>query len=219
MKYLFVLIVSVCSFKSFADDYHHKNLLVGTNALGYGGAFTAISNDLSAVFYNPAGIALSNDSNSASISTFAFEQTSFQDVFSSGDDLVRSSFSLVPSFLGMGGEYQDYKWSLALAVPDLSSERTYASASYVIPNELGTTTQATEFAYIDLENAVYSLAFGTATQLHQNISFVVSITGNYKSVVTVQGSVIHSNTEFNGVQFAHGFEAARRIEDQRLNVT
>lgn len=219
MKRLLIGFIACCSLYAKADDYHHKNLLVGTNAIGYGGAFTAISNDLSAVFYNPAGVSLSSDSNSASISTFAFEQTDFENIFSTGEDLTRSSFSIVPSFLGMGGQFKDYKWSLALAVPDLSSERTYASASYEIPNEFGSMTQATEFAYIDLDYAVYSLALGAATHFNDTTSVGFSVIANYKNVVTAQGSGINYNTVISDTAIANGFEAARRIDDQRLTVT
>jgi hypothetical protein len=41
-----------------ADDTHYQDFLVGEHALGIGGAFTAIADDASAAFYNPAGLAL-----------------------------------------------------------------------------------------------------------------------------------------------------------------
>ncbi|MCA9664728.1 MAG: hypothetical protein KC503_04040 [Myxococcales bacterium] len=40
-----------------ADDNHHQNYLVGERAVGLGGAFTAIADDASANYYNPAGLA------------------------------------------------------------------------------------------------------------------------------------------------------------------
>lgn len=40
-----------------ADDNHYQNFLVGDRAAGMGGAFTAISDDSSGGFYNPAGLA------------------------------------------------------------------------------------------------------------------------------------------------------------------
>ena len=39
-----------------ADQYHYGNLLVGGKAIGYGGAYVAIADDLSAMHYNPAGL-------------------------------------------------------------------------------------------------------------------------------------------------------------------
>jgi len=40
-----------------ADDNHYQNFIVGERATGLGGAFTAIANDASGTYYNPAGIA------------------------------------------------------------------------------------------------------------------------------------------------------------------
>ena len=43
----------------FADDLHYVNMLVGNRAAGLGGAYTAISDDPTGCYYNPAGIAFS----------------------------------------------------------------------------------------------------------------------------------------------------------------
>lgn len=39
-----------------ADDTHHQDYPIGGRSLGLGGAFTALSDDPSGIFYNPAGI-------------------------------------------------------------------------------------------------------------------------------------------------------------------
>ena len=41
---------------ALADDGHYQNFLVGERAAGMGGAFTAIANDPSGTYYNPAGL-------------------------------------------------------------------------------------------------------------------------------------------------------------------
>src|SRR3989338_10609470 len=43
----------------FADEYHYNNIIIGDRASGMGGAYTAISDDPSGLYYNPAGIAFS----------------------------------------------------------------------------------------------------------------------------------------------------------------
>ncbi|MCC6751139.1 MAG: hypothetical protein IT371_26025 [Deltaproteobacteria bacterium] len=40
-----------------ADDNHYQNYLMGDRAAGLGGAFTALSDDGSGIYYNPAGLA------------------------------------------------------------------------------------------------------------------------------------------------------------------
>lgn len=54
-----VTIVTVCLFcaMAFADESHYQNYIVGERALGLGGAFTAIADDASGSYYNPAGLA------------------------------------------------------------------------------------------------------------------------------------------------------------------
>ncbi len=40
-----------------ADELHYTNLLIGDRASGMGGAYTAVSDDATGLYYNPAGIA------------------------------------------------------------------------------------------------------------------------------------------------------------------
>lgn len=60
-----------------ADDNHYQNYLIGERAVGYGGAFTAIADDSSAVFYNPAGLTqLTKSSLSLSAAVYGFARES-----------------------------------------------------------------------------------------------------------------------------------------------
>ena len=54
-----------------ADENHYSNQLIGYRAAGLGGAYTAISDDPSGLYYNPAGIVYAQTSNlSASVNAF-----------------------------------------------------------------------------------------------------------------------------------------------------
>lgn len=58
-----------------ADPFHAQTLPLGQRALGMGGAYTAVADDPSATFYNPAGIALTGDSAlSASLTLLALDR-------------------------------------------------------------------------------------------------------------------------------------------------
>lgn len=46
-----------CPRQARADDNHYQNYLLGDRAAGLGGAFSAISDDASGAYYNPAGLA------------------------------------------------------------------------------------------------------------------------------------------------------------------
>ncbi|MCB9655604.1 MAG: hypothetical protein H6729_15890 [Deltaproteobacteria bacterium] len=49
-------VTTVCSTAARADDTHYNDYPIGARAVGLGGAFTALSDDPSGMFYNPAGI-------------------------------------------------------------------------------------------------------------------------------------------------------------------
>ena len=60
-----------------AEPFHAQTLPLGQRAIGMGGAFTAISNDPSATYYNPAGIVTGGASAlSASLTLTAFDRSS-----------------------------------------------------------------------------------------------------------------------------------------------
>ena len=56
------------------DDFHFQNFPVGQRSLGMGGAATALGEDPSAAFYNPAGIGnVGSATLSASLTLTAFD--------------------------------------------------------------------------------------------------------------------------------------------------
>lgn len=62
------LLMLLCGTSLRADDAHYQNLLVGERAGALGGAYTAIADDVSGLYYNPAGIV---DAKRASLSVSA----------------------------------------------------------------------------------------------------------------------------------------------------
>ncbi len=58
-----------------ADDTHYQDFVIGGRAVGLGGAFTALADDPSGLFYNPAGIADVEETNlQVSASLYGFER-------------------------------------------------------------------------------------------------------------------------------------------------
>ena len=79
-----------------AGDYNQQDFPVGNRAMVFGGAFTALGNDPSGVFYNPAGLIDSSRANvSISASLYGFD---LLEVEASGE--ADSTFRIVPGAVG-----------------------------------------------------------------------------------------------------------------------
>ena len=84
-----------------ADDFHYNNMLIGDRASGLAGAYTAIADDPSGLFYNPAGIVYATTSNiSANMNAYNVSKTKYKKVLG-GHDWERTSQALVPNFFGI----------------------------------------------------------------------------------------------------------------------
>ncbi|MBF0219185.1 MAG: hypothetical protein HQL49_06615 [Gammaproteobacteria bacterium] len=85
-----------------ADEWHYNNIHLGERALGLAGAYTAIADDASGLYYNPAGISYASDrSLSGSVNTFYHSNKTYQDALSPGLNYERKSSSLLPNFFGV----------------------------------------------------------------------------------------------------------------------
>jgi long-subunit fatty acid transport protein len=87
-----------------SDAWYYKNLLVGERASGLGGAFAAIADDPSGVWYNPAGLVMGRESYlSGSVNAFQTSSIQYQDLFP-GENYSYNSQGLIPSFFGFTQE-------------------------------------------------------------------------------------------------------------------
>ena len=85
-----------------ADEYHYNSLLIGDRASGLGGAYIAIADDPSGLYYNPAGTVYTASSNlSASMNAFNITSTKYKEVLGPGVDWERNSSLLIPNFFGI----------------------------------------------------------------------------------------------------------------------
>ena len=48
----------VCASRASADDTHYRGIPIGAHAIGLGGAFTGVADDVSTAYFNPAGLSL-----------------------------------------------------------------------------------------------------------------------------------------------------------------
>lgn len=102
-----IAFATVVSRNVFADDSHYQDFVVGGRAIGLAGAFAAIADDPSGLYYNPSGIAdVKHTSLQLSTSLYGFEQGSISDNLTlpvPGVDKLKVSFTdviIVPASAG-----------------------------------------------------------------------------------------------------------------------
>jgi len=105
-----------------ADELHYNNILIGDRASGLAGAYTAISDDASGLFYNPAGIVFSEDLQlSASANAYHATELVYKDVLNGGD-WKRESDNIVPNYFGLTTKLGDGYFGFSYAVTDFEVE-------------------------------------------------------------------------------------------------
>ncbi|MBI5193355.1 MAG: hypothetical protein HZA08_07955 [Nitrospirae bacterium] len=102
---LIFLSISYClpylSSISYADEYHYNNIIIGDRAAGMGGAYTAVSDDPSGLFYNPAGIVFAyGRSLSGGAHAYHSVHKKYKDVLG-GKGWDRSSSEVLPNYFGI----------------------------------------------------------------------------------------------------------------------
>lgn len=107
---------------SVADEYHYNNILIGDRASGMGGAYTAVSDDPTGMYYNPAGIAYSTTRNlSASVNAYYNFRKKYKGVIG-GHGWERTSSALLPNYFGIIQPLGKFKVGFSYAVTDSIQE-------------------------------------------------------------------------------------------------
>lgn len=114
-----------------ADEFHYGNLLIGDRASGMGGAYTALSDDATGLYYNPAGVFYASAKNlSASVNAFYSVDKEFSGVIG-GLGWRRHAFYLLPNYFGIIQPLGKLKFGFSYVVTD--SNREEQDQSYLNP--------------------------------------------------------------------------------------
>lgn len=124
---------------------NYNSILIGDQASGMGGAYTAMAEDASALaFYNPAGLAfLEGNSFSAAVGIYKKFDTTFgqeEDFTQAPLRINKGFFRALPSSTGSAIRRGNYTYSLSIVVPDFDNYKGDLRSS---------PTNTTTLSYID----------------------------------------------------------------------
>jgi len=184
---IFSSVILLCfSTLAYADEFHYNNLLIGDRASGMGGAYTAISDDASGMFYNPAGIVYVTDGGrSASVNAF-FSQTKRYENVIGGQPFVRKSNALLANYFGIVKPIGKYKFGFSYAVPDSVNEDLSQTVSNV-----ASTVSNYDFT-INLNNRDNTYNFGPsfAASISDNFAFGITLYVHQRDTLIVQNQFL-----------------------------
>ena len=109
---------------ALADQFHYNNVILGERAVGLGGAYTAVADDASGVYYNPGGLAfaLSNDI-SGSANAFYSKKVTYKDIKElGGKDFVETAGGTFAPFFGVLQKLDKYVTGLVGAFAYYTSD-------------------------------------------------------------------------------------------------
>ena len=161
LKPCFYVAVLLITSPAFADEYHYNNILIGDRAAGMAGAYTAISDDPSGLYYNPAGIVFApGRSFSASVNAYQYSKKTYKDVLG-GNGWERVSSNLLPNYFGVIQPLGKGKLGFSYAVPDTRLENQ-AQTFYNIPGIDPVTSQPITITryVINMNDIDYTYNFG-----------------------------------------------------------
>ncbi len=164
---------------TFGDDSHYTNILVGDRAGAMAGAYTAVSDDPSGMYYNPAGIAYSSENNlSLSVNGYTSTSKKYKGAIG-GRDWLRESSGIVPNFFGMLRSWGKIKMGLSYAVPDQITENQY-DALFDLPSGTPGLTVSKFLMNHKLEDKTYHFGPSVAVEVAPNFSIGATLYVHYR---------------------------------------
>jgi len=116
----------VMSTPTFADEYHYKDILGGDRSAGMGGAYTAIADDASGLYYNPAGVIYGTSPKiSGSVNAYNYKTIEYSNINSSNHKWQRNSSGMVANYFGATqplGDDSTVGFSIAIPNYDLEDQ-------------------------------------------------------------------------------------------------
>jgi long-chain fatty acid transport protein len=186
-----IVFIAAFSIPALADSYHYKNIIVGDRASGMGGAYTAISDDPSGLYYNPAGIVYSQGTNvSASANAYHNTKKDYSNVLG-GLGWTRKASSLLPNFFGVVQKMGKGRFGLAYVVPD-SIVEDQDQVFHDLQSSFG--PLITDY-YLNFNNedSIHNFGLGYAREITETLSWGVSLFYHHRRIQRILNQTLLFN--------------------------
>jgi len=184
-----VAFLSIVCGVSRADEFHYNNFLIGDRAAGMAGAYTAVSDDPTGLYYNPAGIVYGTGRNlSASVNAYYNSEKKYDNVLA-GNSWTRTSSSLLPNFFGITQPMGKLKYGFSYAVPDSISE-DQDQVFYNIPSGGGLTITQYVLNFNNDDNT-YQFGPSLAGELTNNLSVGATLYFHQRSTQMILNQLLY----------------------------
>ncbi|MDW8095721.1 MAG: hypothetical protein RMI51_02850 [Aquificaceae bacterium] len=178
----------------FADEFHYRNFIPGERAAGMGGAYTAISDDPSGAFHNPAGLALIiGNKLSVNVNAYHVSDKSYVRVLprttGGADDWTLRSSGLVPNFFGIAQKFGPGVVGFSYAVTD-SISRHQEQVFYNIKSRLPNRYISRYVININDEDKTYNIGPSYALELSEKLSVGGTLYLHYRSSRIIRNQLV-----------------------------
>lgn len=182
---------------SEADEFHFNNFPVEERPSGMAGAYTALSNDATGLFYNPGGIVRGTDQVTASIYAYSRSTTEYKNVFGN-NNFTKDASEFVPGFFGITHTFP--KGTLGFSIAVVDSSRTNQNQDFF--NILVNGQNRWDFGRVNFnfENRVYNFGPSYALPISDEFSLGTTLYVHYKTLKTDQNQIFSNETSPNNFE-------------------
>jgi hypothetical protein len=191
LGFFLILLLLVFPLSSKADEFHFNNFPVGERPSGLAGAYTALSNDATGLYYNPAGIVRGTDQVTASIYAYTKSITEYKNVFGN-TKWTKDNGEFVPGFFGFTHALPLGTLGFSIAVVD--SGRTNQNQDIFNINVDGQTRWEQGRINYNFENRVYNFGPSYALPISEEFSIGATLYVHYKNLRQDQNQIFSNGT-------------------------
>ena len=195
-----------------ADQYHYKDILVGDRSAGLAGAYTAIADDASGLYYNPAGVVYASKPKiSGSVNAFNHKTTTYKGITKAnpGQKWTRTSSGMVANYFGVVQPIGDSSIGFSIAIPNYEIEDQSDSFSNLEASQR-----------LINNGASYKLSNGTEETFKANANNAITkqaIDYNNQDTTTLAG-ISFATPLSNEISFGATLYAYMRKKEQTLKM-